>query len=477
MFAMPTGNTLPGPARGGSAESLEHSRGNNRFMIPVDEALQLVLQEVVRLPAETRSTVAALGFVLAEDIASDIDSPPHDKSLVDGYAVRSADLQKLPVELQVLEEVVAGQTPNREVTAGAATRIMTGAPTPSGADAVVMVEQTETTADGQTVRVKEGSLRPGQNIMRRAASMARGDVVLRAGRRIRPIEVGLLSEVGRAQVAVYPAPRVAILSTGDELTPVDVQPGPGQIRNSNGPMLTALSLRAGGQTEPLPVARDDRQHLRQLIDRGLQADVLVLSGGVSAGVRDLAPQVLEEAGVRPVFHKVQLKPGKPLWFGVRGETEQSRTLVFGLPGNPVSSLVCFELFVRPALAALAGDRRSLLQFPAVLGAPFTHRGNRPTYYPARQSFGTDRVAADRAVEERLPVESATVTGGGPEPAADASSSAEEGNERVPAETVWPLEWRGSADLCTLSEADCLLYFPAGDCAYRAGSPVAAFRLE
>ena len=168
---------------------------------------------------------------------------------------------------------------------------------------------------------------------------------------IRPIEVGVLAEVGKTHIAVRRRPRVAVMTSGNELVTADKTPAAGQIRNSNNPMVTALAQRAGADATDLGIARDERDAIRALVDRGLQSDILVLSGGVSAGVLDLVPSVLAEAGVVEVFHKVNLKPGKPLWFGVRGDT-----LVFGMPGNPVASLVCFELFVRPAIARNA--RRS-----------------------------------------------------------------------------------------------------------------------
>ncbi len=246
------------------------------------------------------------------------------------------------------EEVTAGQVPQAPLQPGLATRIMTGAPVPAEAEAVVMVEQTQTSSDAdgiEWVEIAEVRLPESGNIMLQGTSLRAGEVILSAGRTIRPLEIGLLAEVGRHQVQVSLVPSVAILSTGNELVDVDQSPQAGQIRNSNGPLLNALVQRAGAKPVPLGIGRDDLDDLRQLVAQGLQEDVLVLSGGVSAGVLDLVPQVLQELGVEQVFHKVDLKPGKPLWFGVNADTQ---TLVFGLPGNPVSSLVCCELFVRPA---------------------------------------------------------------------------------------------------------------------------------
>jgi molybdopterin molybdotransferase len=405
-------------------------------MITVDEALAHVLQRSTTLPSRTVELRDALGRVLAHDVVSDVDSPPHDKSIVDGYAVIAADLAGGVAELDVLEEVVAGAVPTRTVTAGTATRIMTGAPLPAGADAVVMVERTELLAgDRPRVRIADAPLRSGQNITRRGAAMRAGQVVLRAGQPLRPIEIGLLAEVGQARVDVVPRPRVAVLSTGNELVPIDAQPGPAQIRNSNEPLLIAAAERAGAEVTGLGIARDDRDDLRRLIGQGLDADVLILSGGVSAGVLDLVPEVLVELGVQPVFHKVRVKPGKPVWFGVlAGKT--ANTLVFGLPGNPVSSYVCFELFVRPALGVLAGHADwGLVRVSGLLAREHRQRGDRPSYHPALYRSG------------------------------------EQGN------TIEPLTWAGSGDLRGLSAANALAYFPAGDRVFQPGEPIDALLLD
>jgi molybdopterin molybdotransferase len=405
-------------------------------MLTVDEALRLVLEHAQPLPAVEVDCADALDHVLAERVVSDVDSPPHDKSIVDGYAVFSSDLAGGTAELTVIEEVVAGAVPKKSLAAGQASRIMTGAPVPAGADAVVMVERTQAIAglDGaERVRIVDASVRPGQNILPRGCSMRRGDTILEPGAWLRPIELGLLAEVGRSRVRVAPHPTVAVLSTGNELVPHDGTPSAGQIRNSNGPMLAASIRAAGAVAIELGIARDDRDELRRLVERGLAADVLVLSGGVSAGILDLVPEVLAELGVGQVFHKVRLKPGKPLWFGALPPQapRQQATLVFGLPGNPVSSLVCFELFVRFAIDRLSGRESSSRLRTARLGAPFAHRGDRPTYHPGQLS--------------------------------------EDGVKP----TALPLAWRGSADLRTLAEANCLICFPAGDREYATGESVTA----
>jgi molybdopterin molybdotransferase len=404
-------------------------------MIDVDEALRLVLQQATPLSPSRQSPACALGCLLAEDVLSDLDSPPWDKSMVDGYAIHAADLAGGAAELTILEEVVAGAVPKHAVEPGRATRIMTGAPIPDGADAVVMIERTTLSGDNR-VQIHDQPPRPGQNILPRGSAFRAGEVVIASGSTVRAATVGVLCEVGHVEPLVIPHPRVAILSTGNELISPGAVPRPGQIRNSNGPMLAALVQQRGATPIELPVARDTVGALRELIGEGLKSDVLVLSGGVSAGVLDLAPQVLAELGVSQVFHKVRLKPGKPLWFGTRKSGER-QTLVFGLPGNPVSSLVCFELFVRPVLERLRGlPTPAARTFRAKIAeGEFQHRGDRPTYYPA------------------VLVSAATAASDLP--------------------TVRLLRWQGSADLRALAEADALVIFPAGECNYAAGDKVEA----
>lgn len=376
----------------------------------------------------------ALGSVLAANVTSDIDSPPHDKALMDGYAVVARDIVA-GVELSILEEVTAGDVPTMIVTPGTATRIMTGAPIPEGADAVVMIERTEIVGDNQsTVRISADSAESGLNIMPRGQSVRTGDVVLRSGRLIRPIEMGVLAECGATEIVTYKRPSVATLSTGNELVSPEVRPQAGQIRNSNGPMLEALVQRTGSLAVNLGVGRDERTDLDRLVRRGLEEDVLVLSGGVSAGVLDLVPEILASNGVEQVFHKVFLKPGKPVWFGVKKDSQGDK-LVFGLPGNPVSSLVCFELFVRPALASLAGLDFSIAERrTAHLATTHSRYSDRPTYFPARlfDHAGT------------LQVE--------------------------------PLAWKGSADLRTLADANCLALFPPSDTEFAAGDEIEVYLL-
>jgi molybdopterin molybdotransferase len=347
-------------------------------MLSVTQAQEIVLKHAQPLPPERVSlTPSALGLVLAEDVVSDVDMPPFDKSLMDGYALRAADLATGQATLTILEEITAGRTPTRPVGPGQATRIMTGAPLPSGADAVVMIERTRL-VEGGRVAIDDAPARPGQNILSRGKEIHRGDVVLSPGTVLRPQEFGMLATVGRTAVRVHPAPVVALVSTGDEVVEASRQPGPGQIRNGNGPMLAAQIARAGGVPRDLGIAADRLDVLREHITDGLLSPVLVLCGGVSAGVADLVPQVLRDLGVEAHFHKVEMKPGKPIFFGTRNQT-----LVFGLPGNPVSSFVCFELFVRLAIRRLRGhDDAGPDWVRAVLTENFAYRSDRPTYHPA-----------------------------------------------------------------------------------------------
>lgn len=406
-------------------------------MLDVQQALDAILQDIATGKPKQLSLDEALGLVLASDVQSDIDSPPHDKSMVDGYAVRLSDLGEHESILTVNEEVTAGDVPQMPVRPGTATRIMTGAPVPEGTEAVVMVENTEIVigSDPESVKIQTSRPEPGANVMLRATSLAAGQVVLAAGARLRPIEIGLLAEVGQDPVSVIPPPTTSILSTGNELVPAGSVPAAGQIRNSNGPLLSAQVARLGGQAIGLGICPDDEALLDAQIQKGLQSDVLILSGGVSAGVLDLVPAALVRQGVQEVFHKVKIKPGKPVWYG-RHDREDSRCHVFGLPGNPVSSMVCFEVFVRPLINRIAGRTAvGLEERLACLSRPFRHRGDRPTYHPGQLELS------------------------------------ESGHR------VTPLDWKGSADQKTLVAANCLVCFPAGNSEYDAGSQLQVVLLD
>lgn len=399
-------------------------------MLTVEEALTLVAKSVAPLAPRRLPLGETAGLVLAEDIVSDVNSPPYDKSMMDGYAVVSGD--RAPVR-RVLEEIGAGTVPRHAVTPGTATRIMTGAPIPEGADAVVPVEKTEL-VDDQSVRLRQVDPQPGQHILRLGSALRVGDTVLRRGAVMRPIEIAILAEIGHNVVEVQPRPRVAILPTGNELVPVGSAPAAGQIRNSNGPMLVAAAARAGAEAAELDIARDNRADLRRKIEQGFEFDVLLLCGGVSAGDFDLVPAVLAELGVKLVFHKIALRPGKPLWFGFKNAGSH-RALVFGLPGNPVSSFVCFELFVRLTIAALAG--RGFTEpstVTAEISHEYDHGGGRATCLPAR-------VATPQRTAEGL----------------------------RPAVEILP--WLGSADLAALARANGLVRLPAEKMRLSPGTPV------
>ncbi len=413
-------------------------------MLSVDEAVAAVLRHAGALPTREGRLIEALGSTLAEDIVADLDMPPFDKALMDGYAVRSADLAASGERrFRVVEEITAGRTPTRALAPGESARIMTGAPLPSGADAVVMVERSRS-PDQETVFLS-GPILPGLNRLVRGREMREGDLLLRRGTRIDATKLGLIASAGRLDVWFIPTPAVVVVPTGDELVPRSRRPEPGQIRNTNSVMLAGLAMAWGARSAvEIAIAPDDPPALRSALHAALigrqgqpgaiapelaqgRTDVLLVSGGVSMGTRDLVPAALGDLGIAPVFHKVRVKPGKPIWFGV-GPPRSGRpgALVFGLPGNPASAVIGFLLFVRPALDALAGRTppRPYLT-SARLGLAFEHRGDRPTYHPARLDEGR----------------------------------------------AFPLDWAGSADLRTVALADGFLAFPAGDESYREGQEI------
>ncbi len=325
-------------------------------MIEYKEARALVVSAAKPLPAESVPLARALGRTLARDVRAREAVPPFTKSAMDGYAVRSADTRPAApgpsgaaagVELRVVEDLPAGRLARRSLGPGEAARIMTGAPLPRGADAVVMVEDTDGTARGG-VLVRR-AVRPGDNIGRAGEDIEKGGTALARGAVIGPAETGMLAAVGLARVPVVRRPRVAVISTGDEIVEPGERKRRGQIRNSNGPALTAMAVGAGAEATYLGIARDKRSALAAKLARAGPADIVVLSGGVSVGDHDLVREQLGAAGVRTVFWKVRIKPGKPVYFGRRG-----RQLVFGLPGNPTSAMVTFLLFVVPAVERLLG---------------------------------------------------------------------------------------------------------------------------
>jgi molybdopterin molybdotransferase len=344
----------------------------------------------------------AAGRVLARDVAADRDSPAVARSVRDGFAVRAIDL---PGQLEIIGEVRAGERFAGELGAGQAVEIMTGAPIPSGADAVVMIEHTK--REGTRVLI-ERTAELQQFINPRGCEAAAHEVVLHAGKRLDYSDIALLAAVGQARVQVYRRPTVAIIATGDEIVEIDEIPEEFQIRNSNAYSLAAQVARAGGLPQVVPLARDTVEHTREMVAQGLAADMLLLSGGVSAGKYDVVEEVLAEFGAEFYFDRVLIQPGQPLVFGRAGGK-----YFFGLPGNPSSTMVTFEVFARAALELLAGQEETALHMPwARLTCDFRHRIGLTRFLPAYWS-------------------------------ADGSE-------------VTPVNWHGSADIPALSRANAYL---------------------
>ncbi len=306
-------------------------------MISIDEALQLIRRHARSLPARQMELASLAGHRLAEPVVSDVDSPPFDKAMMDGVAIRAADFADGIRDYECVGEILAGGTSELTLGPGQAIRIMTGAPVPDGANAVVMVEETVARQrDGRPfVELTSSHCVSGQNILRRRETMAVGQSIFGPGHLVRAHDTGVMAEAGVVQAQVIPRPGLAVIATGDELVSVDSIPINSQIRNSNGPMVAAMAGPWCRDVADLGIAPDDGVRLASLISQGLQSSVLVLSGGVSAGAADLVPQVLADAGVQQIFHKVAIKPGKPIWFGQLTRDPDPPTLVFGLPGNPV----------------------------------------------------------------------------------------------------------------------------------------------
>lgn len=316
----------------------------------IKEALQSVLQSVKCLDIENIRLEHALGRVLAHDVVANRDQPPYDVSAMDGYALRSADLTSVPVTLTIIEDIKAGDMPSKQIHAGECARIMTGAPVPQGADAVLRVEDTQVVA-ANLVQINV-AVQARNDIRLLGENMRNGEIVLRAGTEITPGVVGILASVKCAELQVYRRPRVAILSTGDELEDMNDPVDPNKIPNSNSYALMAQVQSLGITPALLGIARDDPAELAEYLQRGLHFEVLLVSGGSSVGVHDHVRPTLENLGVKMLFWRVSMKPGHPLAFGM---TDNS--FVFGLPGNPVSSMVCFEEFVAPALRKMMGHTR------------------------------------------------------------------------------------------------------------------------
>lgn len=319
-----------------------------------EEARKIILDRVAPLGVERVSILDALGRVIADDITAPWDMPLCDNSAMDGFAVRAADSATIPATLKVTGYIPAGGEVTGPVIRGCAIRIMTGAPVPPGCDAVVPIEETDD--NGDTVTLKE-PVKPRQHIRFRGEDVATGALIIPAGTLIRPPEISMLASFGKAIVPVYRKARVAILSTGDELIELGEPPVPGKIVNSNTLSLAAAVRECGAEPVILGIARDDRDSHREKMIEGLKADAFITSAGVSAGDRDLVRDVLAELGVEQVFWRVDIKPGGPTAFAMFGEKP-----VFSLPGNPVSTMITFEEFARPAILKMMGHRRVLKPF-------------------------------------------------------------------------------------------------------------------
>jgi molybdopterin molybdotransferase len=351
-------------------------------MIPVAEAIQIVKNQTPRLDDERIDLASVLGRYLVEDIIADTDLPPFDRSQMDGYAVRATDIAATPTKLKIVGESAAGLGWHNELKPGQAVRIMTGAPLPAGADSVQQVELTRELDGGSEVDILQ-PVTLGRSIVKRGSEIKKGATVLRAGERINAGAIAVLASFGYAKVSVGKRPRVAILATGSELVPVDQSPGKDQIRDSNNFSIAAYAALAGATIERLPLAGDDIAQLKEQIAIAAERnEIIVTSGGVSVGRYDFTKTVLKDLGAEIFFERVALRPGKPTVFA----RLPNGTLVFGLPGNPVSVSVTFNLFARVAILAMQGAAETDLEAgTAVLSSNVKPARDRESYLPARLS--------------------------------------------------------------------------------------------
>ncbi|HBC79268.1 MAG TPA: molybdopterin molybdenumtransferase MoeA [Bacteroidales bacterium] len=386
-------------------------------MISFEKAFETVMNTSFRTGTETVSYTDTLNRILAEEIASDMDMPPFNKSSVDGFACRKSDLGN---DLEILETIPAGNWPSKFIGKNQCSRIMTGAPVPDGADCVIMVEDTELLSEG-FIKFRSSFIK--ENIAKKGEDIRKGELVLRAGKRIRPQDIAVMASVGHTSVTISKRPRVAVISSGSELVEPDLIPGMSQIRNSNASQLMAQIERAGASGKYYGIAADDEAQTLSIIEKAIpENDMVLLTGGVSMGDFDFVPSVLEQAGVRFFFTRVAVQPGKPTTFGLH-----SRSVIFGLPGNPVSSFIQFEMLVRPLLSIMMGCEWKPLNINMPMGEKFMRSS-------------VDRMAF-------IPVKIAD----------DAS--------------VLPVEYHGSAHISALPEADGIISMPVGKKIFEKGEVV------
>ncbi len=392
-------------------------------VLSFEDARHVVEQEAARVQASEAESVGLLeaaGRVLSDSILADRDLPPFPRSTRDGYAVRAAEVADTPATLTLIGEIRAGESPSTilsQIGAGQAAAIMTGAPVPFGADAVVMIEYTE--QQGAQVKINRG-VAPGENVVPAGAEAEQGSVLVASGQLLTDAAIALAASAGACRLTVHKRPRVAVLTTGDEIVNIEAYPGPTQIRNSNSYSLAVQIRKAGGEPVLLTIAPDESRKLRSLIEEGLNADFLLMTGGVSMGRYDLVEQVLEDLNAEFFFTGAKIQPGRPVVFGKCPRARSGKgTYFFGLPGNPVSTMVTFELFARPMLESMAGLSPQKLRFVHVrLKSPIRVKPGLKRFLPGMLSGEFEGSQA----------------------------------ELVP--------WQGSGDVAATARADCLVVIPA-----------------
>jgi molybdopterin molybdotransferase len=396
-------------------------------LLSVDQAIA-ILDAVPMAPRIVQlALLEAAGLRLAEDIFSDRDYPPFDKAVMDGYAIRASDASAAGARLNVIDTIAAGQVGGKPIQSGEAVKIMTGAPLPAGADSVVPVEWT--TREG-TMVVLNRPVKTGNAIAKRGSDTPANRFLLKKGCRLGPAQVAVAATIGKATILVYAAPTVALLTTGDEIIDIDQTPTGSQVRNSNGPMMTALLRQLGCKVNDLGIVRDDPAKIRAAIERGLQSDALFITGGMSMGDHDYVPMLLRDLGMELKISKLRIKPGKPFVFATGHRTEGNPSMAFGLPGNPVSAYVCTIRLAARILSRLAGGTADPEIHQSILTQELPANGPREFYLPAIESDGR----------------------------------------------IQPLNPNGSADLFTLARANALIVRPENAATVNAGETVTILKL-